>query len=196
MAASSLPSGSAQGLSRSKSCWPSSTTKSLGTRTLPCPTTVFLSSVSRWSAPAISTGWTSPLNTLANAPSTKPPSRRSNRCRTPTEASLPFRGVIVSALRSGSSRWSRCYRWRPARASGGMADAHGSGPCVRKDVGVQLPPRPPFVADLSDRGHALACSAADRFAAEQRHQQGQRDDLYGDDHRGDRAAAGRVESAD
>jgi hypothetical protein len=29
------------------------------------------------------------------------------------------------------------------RASGGMADAHGSGPCVRKDVGVQLPPRPP-----------------------------------------------------
>jgi hypothetical protein len=24
-----------------------------------------------------------------------------------------------------------------------MADAHGSGPCVRKDVGVQVPPRPP-----------------------------------------------------
>src|SRR4051812_48831144 len=23
-----------------------------------------------------------------------------------------------------------------------MADAHGSGPCVRKDVGGQLPPRP------------------------------------------------------
>ncbi len=34
-------------------------------------------------------------------------------------------------------------RWGPtARASGGMADAHGSGPCVRKDVGVQLPPCP------------------------------------------------------
>jgi hypothetical protein len=29
-----------------------------------------------------------------------------------------------------------------ARASGEMADAHGSGPCVRKDVGVQLPPCP------------------------------------------------------
>src|SRR5664279_5055874 len=29
-----------------------------------------------------------------------------------------------------------------ARASGEMADAHGSGPCVRKDVGVQLPPYP------------------------------------------------------
>ena len=26
-----------------------------------------------------------------------------------------------------------------------MADAHGSGPCVRKDVGVQLPPCPLFV---------------------------------------------------
>src|SRR5690349_5051208 len=31
---------------------------------------------------------------------------------------------------------------RVAGASGGMADAHGSGPCVRKDVGVQLPPCP------------------------------------------------------
>jgi hypothetical protein len=31
---------------------------------------------------------------------------------------------------------------RALRASGGMADAHGSGPCVRKDVGVQLPPCP------------------------------------------------------
>src|SRR5512143_3574423 len=32
---------------------------------------------------------------------------------------------------------------RRTRASGGMADAHGSGPCVLTDVGVQLPPRPP-----------------------------------------------------
>ena len=31
-----------------------------------------------------------------------------------------------------------------------MADAHGSGPCVRKDVGVQLPPCPP-----TDRHHEL-----------------------------------------
>ena len=29
------------------------------------------------------------------------------------------------------------------RGSGGMADAHGSGPCARKGVGVQLPPSPP-----------------------------------------------------
>src|SRR6266568_5201548 len=28
------------------------------------------------------------------------------------------------------------------RAGGGTADAHGSGPCVRKDVRVQIPPRP------------------------------------------------------
>ena len=34
-----------------------------------------------------------------------------------------------------------CQR-EATRASGGMADAHGSGPCVRKDVRVQLPPRP------------------------------------------------------
>jgi hypothetical protein len=29
-----------------------------------------------------------------------------------------------------------------------MADAHGSGPCVRKDVGVQLPPCPPVARAL------------------------------------------------
>ncbi len=28
------------------------------------------------------------------------------------------------------------------RAGGGTADAHGSGPCVREDVRVQIPPRP------------------------------------------------------
>src|SRR3989304_1937468 len=28
--------------------------------------------------------------------------------------------------------------------SGGMADAHGSGPCTRKGVGVQLPPSAPY----------------------------------------------------
>src|SRR6266702_7344424 len=40
---------------------------------------------------------------------------------------------------------------RALRASGGMADAHGSGPCVRKDVGVQLPPRPPTSAGMCPR---------------------------------------------
>jgi hypothetical protein len=42
-----------------------------------------------------------------------------------------------------------------ARASGGMADAHGSGPCVRKDVGVQLPPCPPQVVIKGPVGEFL-----------------------------------------
>src|SRR5882757_7492127 len=33
-----------------------------------------------------------------------------------------------------------------------MADAHGSGPCVRKDVRVQLPPRPLDVLRFHARG--------------------------------------------
>jgi hypothetical protein len=53
-----------------------------------------------------------------------------------------------SSLLLGVSGECPCYAapvtWRATWASGGMADAHGSGPCVRKDVGVQLPPRPPF----------------------------------------------------
>jgi hypothetical protein len=36
-----------------------------------------------------------------------------------------------------------CPCQRIARGSGGMADAHGSGPCARKGVRVQLPPSPP-----------------------------------------------------
>jgi hypothetical protein len=35
-----------------------------------------------------------------------------------------------------------CYPDSLLRAGGGTADAHGSGPCVRKDVRVQIPPRP------------------------------------------------------
>lgn len=40
-----------------------------------------------------------------------------------------------------------------------MADAHGSGPCVRKDVGVQLPPCPPWY-EGRDSG-SLRLAAAD-----------------------------------
>src|SRR3984957_18939285 len=39
------------------------------------------------------------------------------------------------------------------RAGGGTADAHGSGPCVREDVRVQIPPRP------RDRGADLGARA-------------------------------------
>src|SRR4051812_5403140 len=70
---------------------------SLGTRTRPSATTVLRSSASRCSALAISTGCTSPLNTLAKVPSTMPPRRRSKRCRTPTKTSLPQAGMIVSS---------------------------------------------------------------------------------------------------
>jgi hypothetical protein len=38
-----------------------------------------------------------------------------------------------------------------------MADAHGSGPCVRKDVGVQLPPRP-----LHSRIYTQLCGLGSR----------------------------------
>src|SRR4051812_2064151 len=57
------------------------------------------------------------------------------------------------------------------RASGGMADAHGSGPCVRKDVGVQLPPCPPEErAPGSVPALALfGCSAVVATSARRRH---------------------------
>ena len=60
-----------------------------------------------------------------------------------------------------------------------MADAHGSGPCIRKDVGVQLPPRPPSLTSLtcsfgartprtstswSHRGHKLPLSPPSRLS--------------------------------
>ena len=67
---------------------------------------------------------------------------------------------IVSVLPTtvGPDRVPRCVggdedraSFSIARASGGMADAHGSGPCVRKDVRVQLPPRPPCHLRIAGR---------------------------------------------
>src|SRR6478672_5652625 len=56
-------------------------------------------------------------------------------------------GTVRRKSRSGQPDGSEpCHQrvslFGVARASGEMADAHGSGPCVRKDVGVQLPPCP------------------------------------------------------
>src|SRR5262245_35444621 len=51
--------------------------------------------------------------------------------------------------------WSPLGRIRP-RGSGGMADAHGSGPCARKGVRVQLPPSPQV------RGRRVSAESADR----------------------------------
>src|SRR6478736_1185533 len=45
------------------------------------------------------------------------------------------------------------------RAGGGTADAHGSGPCVRKDVRVQIPPRPRIDYGTTMTGHR-ACRAS------------------------------------
>ena len=57
------------------------------------------SSASRCRAPAISTGWTSPLNTLAKAPSTSPPRRRSKAWRTPTKR--PFLHSVGDRIWAG-----------------------------------------------------------------------------------------------
>ena len=45
-----------------------------------------------------------------------------------------------------------------------MADAHGSGPCVRKDVGVQLPPRPHAPGDPCPRKARSGVAHASRGA--------------------------------
>ena len=106
---------------------------------------------------------------------TRPSRRRSNRCSTPTPVpSSPRLPPMVSApavpdVHAGTTTPGRtrpaCYPRSAAWASGGMADAHGSGPCVRKDVGVQLPPRPPAPGDPCPQsartGVASYCRGAD-----------------------------------
>ena len=57
-------------------------------------------------------------------------------------------GHASTGVRRGQAFWSPPHRWANlaglhARVAE-QADAHGSGPCVRKDVGVQLPPRAPW----------------------------------------------------
>src|SRR5262249_9201233 len=59
--------------------------------------------------------------------------------RYPARPSAGPRSILVHA-----TGWSNCPLGRYVTwGSGGMADAHGSGPCARKGVGVQLPPSPP-----------------------------------------------------
>src|SRR5450631_1193006 len=52
----------------------------------------------------------------------------------------------------------RVNLFRVTGASGEMADAHGSGPCVRKDVGVQLPPCPLWLRQTSRAPQASAAA--------------------------------------
>src|SRR5260370_28274071 len=69
-----------------------------------------------------------------------PSRRRSKRCRTPN-VPPPFKSFAPDGIR-GAGALAVVLTYSLPRAGGGTADAHGSGPCVRKDVRVQIPPRP------------------------------------------------------
>ena len=47
-------------------------------------------------------------------------------------------------------------------ASGETADTHGSGPCVRKDVRVQIPPRPNYWQKREKRNQKRVGRGAER----------------------------------
>ena len=67
------------------------------------------------------------------------------------------RSILVHTARAsnaGASAEPLASPW----GSGGMADAHGSGPCAREGVRVQLPPSPPDVgAPLRRAGPLRVC---------------------------------------
>lgn len=69
----------------------------------------------------------------------------------------PFRLALAQryAARPTSSRASRAVRSVRSRASGEMAYAIDLGSIVRKDVGVRLPPRAPFLLEASSTGDAF-----------------------------------------
>src|SRR5260370_22060421 len=98
------------------------------------------SSISRCTALATSTGCSSDLKARAKAPSTIPSSRRSKRCR-PRNVPPPFPSHSPDRI-CGAGALGSVLTYSLPGAGGGTADAHGSGPCVRKDVRVQIPPRP------------------------------------------------------
>src|SRR5260370_6431386 len=97
-------------------------------------------SISRCTALATSTGCSSALKARAKAPSTIPSSRRSKRCR-PRNVPPPFPSHSPDRI-CGAGALGVVLTYSLPGAGGGTADAHGSGPCVRKDVRVQIPPRP------------------------------------------------------
>src|SRR5262245_6233431 len=82
--ASSWASAAAYGASRLWSYGERSITYRFGTNVRPPARIALCASASRCMALRISTGWTTPLNTLAKAPSTRPSKRFSKRCRTLT----------------------------------------------------------------------------------------------------------------
>src|SRR5262245_24990844 len=85
----------------------------------------------------------------------------------PARATLPGRLGQTSPSRAASgggsslsyTGWAVHAQW----GSGGMADAHGSGPCARKGVRVQLPPSPPQT--VGRRGNAPTAASASAAAS-------------------------------
>jgi hypothetical protein len=119
-------------------------------------------SISRVSLRPISTGWRLLRNGFANVPSTRR-SRRSSNCWSPM---VSQRLPVQCAHQGGSVRqtWSsRGLREESAGAAttvvrslgrvAELADAQDSGSCVRKDVGVQVPPRPHTPAPTHPLAH-------------------------------------------
>ena len=111
--------------------------KALGTTVPPRTPTERLSSISRTSRRPSSTGRSPLLNARANAPSTRRSRRRSNP-RIPIVGRLSATLVRAAATGGGALESSA-----PLGRVAELADALASGASVRKDVGVQVPPRPP-----------------------------------------------------
>ncbi len=113
-------------------------------------------SISRVNRRPISTGWRLLRNGLANVPSTRRSSRSSNCWSPMVSQRLPVRRA-QEGFRGGLT-WSTSAQAQAPRRTFGvsaattvvrspgrvaeLADAQDSGSCVRKDVRVQVPPRP------------------------------------------------------
>src|SRR5215218_7547450 len=98
--ASSWASAAAYGANREWSYGERSMTYLFGTSVRPPARMALCASASRCMALRISTGWTTPLKTLAKAPSTRPSRRFSKRCSTLTGSSSGPEDMMVSVDRT------------------------------------------------------------------------------------------------
>src|SRR5436309_11251165 len=121
----------------------------------------------------ISTGSRPARKALAKVPSTSRSSRRSNlwspigrKCNCEvsgfglallTVSPLPRR---LFGQGDGGGRLVRCHFPTTGRVAE-LADAQASGACVRKDVGVQVPPRPPTDGSRQNVGRRPVPVSAD-----------------------------------
>ena len=129
----------------------------------PLTSTERLSSISRTRRRPNSTGRSPDRNTRANVPSTMRSSRRSN----------PF-NATAGRLPVGASHPGELDSSSPLARVAELADALDSGSSVRKDVGVQVPPRalwvvetttPDLVRKLPDQGSAAGTEVPRRLAS-------------------------------